>query len=117
MNNPSAITDETINGSEYDIRYKVQTRNGPNIPAMLITEVLYHITFQTSFQAFHAMIEFIAGWKVPIAIGKIVIIQNRRYVFLFIAKSKILMLINNSDIRIICTSGRYFLTYLISPPW
>ena len=45
---------------------------------MLIIEVLYPITFHTSFPAFPAMRELIAGWNVPIEIGNNATIGNKR---------------------------------------
>lgn len=71
--------------------------NGHMIHAILIAEVLYPITFPTSFPAFPAMRELMAGWNVHMARGKRAIIGNNRYIFLFIANRNILIIIRRRD--------------------
>ena len=91
--------------------------NGHMILAILTIEVLYPMTFPTSFPALLAISELIDGWNDPIASGNSGMMKKSQNTLRFIANNTRLTTIRKSAIRIICFSEKYFLTYFTSPHW
>lgn len=89
---------------------------GPMILAILTIEVLYPMTFPTSFPALLAISELIDGWNDPIASGKSGMIKKSQKTLRFMANSVRLTAIRKRATCIICLSAKYRLTYFTSHP-